>query len=199
MRDLLEVVGPRMAFRYRVLFMNLWLFAPVVERVLGGLPAGSAAIRTTTAATVFHAGIKDNMLPSRARAIVNFRIYPGESVESVIAHVRETVADPRVQVEPLEKQREPSSVSPTDSESFDRLRRTIRQVYPDAIPAPYLIFGGADARHFRRLSSNVYGFAPVRLEGDDFKRIHGTNERIDIDHLLDGVRFYAQLMRNFAG
>jgi carboxypeptidase PM20D1 len=199
MRQLLEELAPRMSLGYRVLFSNLWLFGPLVEQVLGGLPQGSAAIRTTTAPTLFHGGVKDNVLPSRARAVVNFRIYPGESIQSVVTRVRETVRDPRVEVRALPKQREPTDFSSAESESYALLSRTIRQIYPDAVVAPYLALGGTDSRYLRPIARDVYGFMPGRLRPEDFKRIHGKNERVAVDDFLDGVRFYAQLMRNGAG
>jgi carboxypeptidase PM20D1 len=167
-----------------------------VERLLEGIPAASATIRTTTAVTIFEAGVKDNVIPSRARAVVNFRILPGDSIASVVAHVKRTVDDPRVHVEALPKQREPSPPSVTEGEAWDLLARSIREVHPDAIVTPYLMLAGTDSRHFRGLTEAVYRFMPVRLTFDDTQRIHGTNERISIEGHADGVRFYRRLLEN---
>ena len=62
---------------------NLWLFGPVVRRQFLGAPATAAMLRTTTAVTMLRAGVKENVLPADAAAVVNFRIIPGESTESV--------------------------------------------------------------------------------------------------------------------
>src|SRR3712207_8073561 len=47
---------------------------------------------------------------------------------------------------------------------------------PEALVAPYLMSGGTDAKHFRRLGMRSYGFAPLRLPPDlDFTALfHGV-------------------------
>jgi len=196
MRELLERAAPRMPLGYRTAFRNLWLFGPLVERVLAAQPQAGATLRTTTAPTIFHAGVKDNVLPASARAVVNFRIYPGDSIRSVEQHVRRVVDDPRIELALSEKQREASGVSPSEGPAWDLLARSIRQIYPEAVVAPYLILGGTDARHFRRLSDAVYGFMPVHAPGSDIARAHGNDERIAVDAFRDALRFYTQLLEN---
>jgi carboxypeptidase PM20D1 len=196
---LFDHAGPEMAFGMRVLFANRWLFEPLLVRRLAANPGTNAAVRTTTAATIFEGGTKDNVLPVRARARVNFRILPGDSVAAVRAHVEEVVADPAISVTVLEPSAEPSPVSPTDSDGWRLVERTVRQAFPDAVVAPYLVTGGTDARHFAGLTPNVYRFAPTRLTLEDLKRVHGTNERLSVANYVELVRFYAQLLRNAAG
>ena len=196
---LLDHAGPEMAFGMRVLFANRWLFEPLLVRRLAANPNTNAAVRTTTAATIFEGGTKDNVLPIRARARVNFRILPGDSVAAVRRHVEEVVADPAITVTVLDPAAEPSPVSPTDSDGWRLVERTVRQAFPDAVVAPYLVTGGTDARHFAPLTPNVYRFAPTRLTLDDLKRVHGTNERLSVASYAELVRFYAQLLRNAAG
>ena len=195
-RALFDFVGPEMPFGMRLVFANLWLFEPLVVRQLSAQPSTNAAVRTTTAATMFEGSVKDNVLPSRARAVVNFRILPGDSVEGVLAHVRRVVEDPRVKVGTLGFLSEPSPVSRTDSEAWGVLQRSIRQVFPEALVAPYLMVGATDARYFAGLSDNVYRFMPLRLEREDLPRLHGRDERVSIQGYAGAVRFYAQYLRN---
>ncbi|MCP3097450.1 M20 family peptidase [Myxococcus sp. K15C18031901] len=197
-RELFERVGPEMSFGMRVLFANLWLTEPLVVAQLTSKPTTNAAVRTTTAATMFQAGVKDNVLPSRARAVVNFRILPGDSVEGVLAHVREVVDEPRVKVSTLAFQSEPSPVSPADSDDFRALERTIRQVFPQVLVSPYLNVAATDSRHFVGLSDNIYRFFPVHLQREDLSRVHGKDERIAVAGYVDVIRFYAQYLRNVA-
>jgi len=191
-------VGPEARFPYRIVFANLWLFRPAVEGALARIPAASATIRTTTALTIFNAGLKDNVIPSKARAVANFRILPGDSVESVLAHVARTVNDPRIQLRALPKQREPSALSRTDGEGWDLLARSIREVHPDTIVAPYLMLAGTDSRHFRNFTDAVYRFMPLRLTLEDTRRIHGTNERVSVEDYADLVRSYRRFLENAA-
>lgn len=193
-------VGPEMPFAQRMVFANLWLTRPLVIRTLAGAPSSNAMIRTTTAPTIFQAGTKENVLPSRARAVVNFRILPGDSVAGVVAHVRRTVADTSIRVRAMETfSSEPSPVSRTDGEPFRVLERSIRQAAPDAVVAPYLVVGGTDARHYAGLSDAVYRFMPVRMEQADLDRIHGTDERIAVRDYEAAIGFYRQLLLNAAG
>ncbi len=191
-------VGPEMNFLPRVLLANMWLTRPLVVRQLQAAPHTNALLRTTTAATIFEGGVKDNVLPSRARAVVNFRILPGDTVAGVLEHVRRTIADERVQVEVLKTTTvsEPSPVSGTDTPGYRVIERTIRELFPTVVVTPALVIGATDARHYTKLSPNVYRFLPAWLRPADLERIHGTNERISVENLAQFVKFYRQLIRN---
>lgn len=195
--QLFDRVGPEMPFAQRAVFANLWLTRPLVIRTLSAAPSSDAMVRTTTAPTIFQAGTKENVLPSRARAVVNFRILPGDSVRGVVAHVRRVVDDTGVHVRAMEGfSSEPSSVSRTDGEAYRVLERSIRQAAPDAVVAPYLVLGGTDARHYHALSDAVFRFLPVRMTPDDLDRIHGTDERISVRDYESAIQFYRQLLLN---
>jgi len=198
MRQFLGALGPEMEFPLRFVVANSDLLEPLLLRTLGASPSSNATIRTTTAVTMVQGGIKENVLPTSARAIVNFRILPGDSVQGVTEYVRRVIDDPRVAVALLEGSysRDPSPESRTDSEPFALLTRTIRETHPDTIVAPNLVLGGTDARYFHSLSENVYRFGPLHMGPDDLKRAHGTNERIGVDDYLDSVRFYIRLLQN---
>jgi carboxypeptidase PM20D1 len=196
---MLDYLGPEMPFTRRVALANRWLFDPLIERQFGALPEGNAMLRTTTAPTIFHAGVKENVLPSSASAVVNFRILPGDDVASVIEHVRRTIDDPRIEIEPLAFRSEPSPMSDLDSDSFWALQSTVQQIFPDAIFAPYLVVGGTDSRYYTDVTANVYRFNPMYLNRDDFRSVHGTDERVSLEACADMVRFYVQLIRQTVG
>lgn len=196
----LDYVGPEMALPNRAVVANRWLFAPLLLQQLGGTPLGNAAIRTTIAPTVATAGVKDNVLPTRASMTVNLRIHPNDKLDSAVEHLRSTIADERVSIRPLEPQRPPSPLSSTESTAFRQLQRTILEIYPSVVVAPFVVVAGTDASHYddRKLSRNVYRFVPWRLGKNDLKRIHGIDERLSRDDYLDMVRFYERLLRNTA-
>lgn len=199
-RRTLEYLGPEMPFPRRLALANLWLFGPLVERQYLAAPATAAAVRTTAAATVFHGGVKENVLPAGATAVVNFRLLPGDSVEGVTARVRRVIDDARVEVRPTaHAASEPSPVSGTHTPGFAAVQRALAEVAPDAIVAPYLVLGGTDARHYARLApSSVYRFTPVRMKAGDLEMIHGTNERMSLEDCALMVKFYARLLKNGA-
>ncbi|MGH7788870.1 MAG: M20 family peptidase [Candidatus Binatia bacterium] len=190
-----DFLGPEMDFAPRLVLANLWLFGPLVEWQMSASAQTNAPIRTTTAVTVFQSGVKDNVLPSSARAVVNFRILPGDTVASVLEHVRRTADDPAVQISVLGEGNDPSPVSDVDSAAFEHVARTVRATFPGVLVTPFLVLGATDARHYTALSPHIFRFAPSRMRPEDLARVHGTNERIGVQGYADMIRFYAELMR----
>jgi carboxypeptidase PM20D1 len=194
-RELFKRIGPRLSLAQRAVFANLWLTRPLLIRRLEQSPATNAMVRTTTAPTIFQAGTKDNVLPSYARAVVNFRILPGDTRATVAEHVRRAIDDHRVEIKTVGRfSVEPSAVSSTDTESFRTLERSIRSVAPDAIVAPYLVVVVTDARYYSDLSRNVFRFLPLRLTSRDLERMHGIDERIGIRQYEEAIRTYRQIV-----
>jgi carboxypeptidase PM20D1 len=194
-RDLFDYIGPELPFSARLVFGNLWLTEPLLRRQLAANPGTNAAMRTTTAVTMLSGSPKDNVLPSRAEAVVNFRLLPGDGPERVIEHVRAAIGDERVAVEPTREAREASAVSPVDSPDFERISRVVRQVFPEALVAPTLVLGGTDARHYGEVSQDVYRFGPYRFDPSDLARAHGIDERTSVAGHADAVRFFVQLLK----
>jgi carboxypeptidase PM20D1 len=197
--DMFDYLGPEMSFAPRLVMANRWLFGGVLMSQFGATPQGNALLRTTTAPTVLQAGVKENVLPSTAQALVNFRILPGDSVATVLEHVRRAVADPRIGVRALETTfSNPSAVTPVDAEPFQLLARTIRQVVPGTVVTPWLVVGATDSRHYAPLTPNVLRFVGATIGKDDLRRVHGTDERVGVRAYADEVRIYIQLLKNAA-
>lgn len=194
----LSTIGPRMSFGYRIVFANQWLFSPIIARVLAGIPDTNAVIRTTTAATMFNAGVKENVLPTSAKAVVNFRLLPGDSIDSVIQYAKDVIDDSRVKVEALPGASEASPISSTDSASYRTLRESILQVFghPNMVVTPFLTLGATDARHFARVADNSFRFLGLDISKEDLKRIHGAAERISTENYAQLARLYRQIMLN---
>jgi len=197
-RQLFTYLAPELPLPLRTAFANLWLFGPMVISTLEGNPGTNAAIRTTTAATMIEGSPKDNVLPSEAWAVVNFRILPGDTVDGVVEHVRRVVDDSRVEIAAIGTPREPSPVSDPDSSAFEALQRTIASIFPEAAVAPGLVLGGTDARHYQRVADDVFRFGPYVFGPGDLGRIHGIDERVSVAGHARAIRFYAQLLRRVA-
>ncbi|MBK8254435.1 MAG: M20 family peptidase [Polyangiaceae bacterium] len=195
---LFETLAPEMPFGNRLILSNLWLLSPIAKRVLSGSPATDAILRTTTAPTILEGSVKENVLPKRARAVVNFRILPGDSTQSVIEHVNRVISDSRVKVQVLQggTLKEPSSVSDLNGPGYKAIEKAIRQIVPDSIVAPSLVLGSTDSYQYQGVADGVYRFSPQRMKDEDRARFHGTNERVSVQNFGEHVRFYAQLIRN---
>ncbi len=199
MRDTLETAAPHMALFNRVVLSNLWLLEPVVRKQLEQIPTTAAAIRTTTALTIFNAGNKENVLPGKADATVNFRLLPGDTEASVLDHVRGAIANDKITVTPHDGNTNPPPVSRTDADSYRLLNRTIREIFPDVLVAPGLMVAATDSRNYLNVTDTIYRFTPVRATVEDLKRFHGTNERLSVSNYADMIRFYGWLLQNTAG
>lgn len=197
--ELFDVVAPELPFGQRLAMSNLWLLRPLVESMLAKGAATNALMRTTTALTIVNAGNKFNVLPGRAEAMVNFRILPGDTSESVLAFVKRVIADERIEVAVAETAFEPSRISSREAAGYRIVERAIREVFPDAVVAPGLTLQATDSRHFDPVAEQVYRFMPIRFKPEDLPRLHGTDERIAIDQLADMVRFYQRLLQLAAG
>ncbi|MGA0556248.1 M20 family peptidase [Larkinella sp. VNQ87] len=190
-------IGPEMPLGQRLVFANQWLFAPLIKQIMAQSNSGNATLRTTTAPTIFQAGVKDNVLPIEATATINFRILPGETVESVAERVREIVDDERIQVNVLKKFiSQPSPMSDPNALGFERIHQTIKGVFPGTVVTPYLTLGGTDSRFYARVCPQIFRFSPTPMNDEDTQRVHGTNERISLNDYQNMIRFYATLIRN---
>lgn len=197
-RGMVEAMAPYASFGIRMLLANLWLTGPLVQRKLSGSPLGSALLHTTTAPTMLSAGIKDNVLPPEASAVVNFRIRPGETVGSVTDRVRTIVSDTMIAVERMDSIGvDPSPVSDIRSSAYHLIESTIRGMAPgETLPVlPYLVMGGTDAKYWGAHSNHVFRFLAIPLGEGDQTRIHGVNERVAVADYATSVGFFARLLR----
>jgi len=192
--EMLLRVAPEMPLIARIPLANLWAFRPLIVRALQKNDRIGATLRTTTAATMVSGSPKENVLPIVARGLVNFRILPGDTPEMVLDHVRRTVDDTIVHVEG--RGREASPVADYKAPEFMVVEKTILQLFPRAVPVPFLMIGGTDTRHYEGLTRNVYRFNPIVATTELVSGAHGTNERVRADDFVRAARFYAQLIRN---
>jgi len=189
-------LSPKLDPRLRPVLTNLKVTGPLVSRLLAARPETNVMIRTTTAVTMVSGGVKPNVMPQEASAIVNFRILPGDSIESVIAHVRAVVGDD-IEVRPVGEMRsEPSRFSSVESEAWEVLSRSITETFPEASVAPWILTGATDSRYYGDFAGDVYGFAPFTGDMDSLGTIHGTDERIRTSDAERAVSFFCRLIRN---
>jgi len=195
-KEFFNFVGPELSWEKKLVLANLWLTEPWLKRELAKSPLTDSMIRTTQATTIFHAGATENVLPTQAQAIINFRLISGDTIEAVIARVGKVIDDARVKIAALPFSIDPSPISSTDAVGFKLVRRTISQVAPHTIVAPFLTIAATDTRHYAKLTKQTYRFMPITIRSDDAKRIHGVDERISTEDYERCIRFYVQLIKN---
>ena len=193
--DLFAAAAQDMGFTSRMALANLWLFRPLVEAQLAG--AGDAMIRTTTAPTMMSGSVKENVLPQRAVALVNFRLHPNDTFEDLMRHVA-TVTE---EIEGLEIaprgegiSSAASPVSPSDDRNFAVLAAVASRVGGGANTGPALVLGGTDARLASKISDGVYRFQPSLVSMSEVAGFHGTNERLSVANVGRMAEGYAQII-----
>jgi len=199
MAEGLDAMAPHAPFTFRIVLANRWLFDPIIEMALSGAGPANAMLRTTTAATMLSASIKENVLPIEAIATFNFRLHPRDTAEDVAAHLKEVIQDDEIEIRQTGNESAASSVSSTQSEGFRDIAAAARDVVASAIVMPGLTVGGTDSRHFSQIAKDAYRFNPVIVTIDDVAGFHGTNERISIENLERATRFYLRLIQRSAG
>lgn len=182
--------APEFGFVNRLLFANQWLFRSVLEGELAKANTTNALLRTTTAPTMLSASPQENVLAGEARAVVNFRLHPRDTIEGVIAHVDSVIADERVRVEQRGWSIEASPVSSAESDGFKLIRAATEAVHGEVLVVPGLTIAATDARNYGPLARDAYRFIPLRFGPDDVARLHGDNERV-------GVEDYARLVQTY--
>ncbi|MEQ2205643.1 hypothetical protein XENOCAPTIV_006996, partial [Xenoophorus captivus] len=112
--------------------LNIW-----PTRVLERKPLTNAFVRTTTAVTMFNAGVKVNIIPSLAEAHVNLRIHSAHSLQEVLDFIQDTVGDERVEIELIDGF-DPLPISCSDEQSFgfQIIKKTVLDMFPTLTVAP---------------------------------------------------------------
>ncbi|WP_240989118.1 M20 family peptidase [Salipiger mangrovisoli] len=159
-----------------------------------------AMLHTTIAVTMFNAGIKDNVLPPAATAVVNFRPMPGDTPDVIIDHVRKAIDDDRITITDISASTPATAVADPDGPGYKALEKTIRQIWGnDLIVAPFFVIGGSDSKHFqaRAFAPDVYTITGIQLDSmKEFAGFHGVNERIKVDEYGKTIGFFYQIMTN---
>ncbi|KAM5201947.1 N-fatty-acyl-amino acid synthase/hydrolase PM20D1 isoform 3-T3 [Hipposideros larvatus] len=198
LKRLLQQLANEFSFPTNIVLNNLWLFWPLVRRLMDRNYVMNALLRTTTAITMFNSGVKVNVIPSVAQATVNFRIHPAQTVQEVLELVKNTVADDRVQFHVLNAH-EPLPDSPSDDQAlgYQLLLQTLQSVFPEInIVAPASCIANTDSRHYANLTAGIYRFNPIYVQPQDFRSIHGLNEKISVQAYETQVKFIFEFIQN---
>ena len=192
--EMFDTLGRHSSFLYRMIFANMWCFGWVID-LLGKLQGGdiNALVRTTVAFTQASGSSASNVIPPEATLVSNLRLNPEDTVESALAHLKEIVDDEKVEITALRGQN-PSRISRTDCEGYDRVVNAVVSTWRGCIPTPYLMVQCSDSRHWGRISDRVYRFSAMDLTKEERASIHGNNERIRFECVHKSCEFFIRMM-----
>jgi carboxypeptidase PM20D1 len=177
----------------KVLFANLWIFMPLVK-VIAKLSGGEflSMFKTTQAFTLAKGSDASNVLPSEAKIGINYRLRPFETSDMIVSRIKKIIKNEDIEVV-IRSVSEATSISLVD-EQFDLIKKAIKQTWPDVLVAPYLMVATTDSRHYHEISEHVYKFSPMDVSKADLAKIHGLDEDITIENVINGVNFYINLL-----
>lgn len=196
--DLIRTLAGDGGFPMRMLVANAWLFGPVVAGEAAKSPQTAALLRTTVAPTMLEGSPKENVLPERATALINYRLHPRDTAVAVLARARRAVRGLPVEVNWASPPSEATRPASTDGAAW-RLLATVAERSTGARPAPNLVNGATDSRHMAVLTSDVYRFLPVLIADTELEGFHGTNERLSVENVGRAANAYAVLIATAAG
>jgi acetylornithine deacetylase/succinyl-diaminopimelate desuccinylase-like protein len=160
-------------------------------------PSWNATMRTTCVATMLEGGHATNALPQRARANVNCRIFPGVSAESVQHKLEELIADPAVKVSMTESRGPTPPPPPLTPKVLGPFQKLTAQFWPGLPVLPLLQAGATDGEFTNAAGIPTYGLMPI-FAGPDLGNIHGLNEYVGVQTLLEGRDFLYRLVKIYA-
>jgi acetylornithine deacetylase/succinyl-diaminopimelate desuccinylase-like protein len=164
---------------------------------LSAKPPYNAQLRTTCVATELTAGHAENALPQLARATVNCRIVPGETVESVRATLDRVLGSPHIQLS-LAQRDTPSSPSALYPELVAAIEKVSARFWPGIPVLPTMSAGATDSRFLRNAGIPTYGHSGLAQDIFDV-RAHGKDERVMVKAFDDGQRYLYELVKEIAG
>ena len=194
--NLLKNICDEMGFAVKMAVTNLWLFKPLLLKVLAAGDTTNAMIRTTTAVTMAKGSDAPNVLPQTAELVVNARVLPGNTPDDMKAHLQAACTGINATVTPMLVE-QPSPISEMDSKGYRKLLEIIGEVYPNAIPTPYLVLGGTDARKYYNVCNCVYRFTPALINDEQKGTMHAADEHISVDNIKRMVVFFEKLISGF--
>ena len=122
------------------------------------------------------------------------RLNPYDNIDSALEYLKKTIGDDKVELS-LIYGANPSRISVTEGEGWDKITRSVASTWKGAIVSPYLMVQCSDSCHWGRISDRVYRFSAMDLTSEERATIHGNNEHIRIDCAMRAVEFYIRLMK----
>ena len=188
---------PYMSFPMNFLFGNIGIFAPVIKKIMMGIPAASAMLSTGLSFTSVTAGdTRDPQIRAKTAETTMFlRCVREEDLYRGLEKIKAIGAKYGVSIEQVER----DYCQPTDfeGEAYKIVESQLRENFPDVAVVPFLLTAGTDARRFTDVADHILRFAPIDLNKKQFATIHGDDEHIGVENIGQCVVFYKDLVRRF--
>jgi carboxypeptidase PM20D1 len=187
-KELVCALTPYMKGSYKFIFSNRWLFGPIAKAILKKRPMLAAMMHTTIAATMASGSKSSNVLPQRAKAVLHVRIAPWNTIDYVQDYIQTTIGE-HIKVKATVATA-PTKISRTNSEAYRKVESAARNTLRNLKIVPYMTTVTTDSRFYEPITDSIFRFVPFRSIQEDISGMHGTNERLKLDSLLEGINFF---------
>ena len=190
-----SALAPYASFGLKLVLGNLWLFGPLMKRVLPAIsPQAGAMLQTTIAFTTQSGSDACNVIPQKATLGANMRFIPHQGEKESLAIIRQLAQKHGLEMEIIHSN---DFTPPVDihGDAYRLVEREIRRTFPGLACSPYVMTGATDAQFYQPICKNCIRFAPVIFGPEQMKGMHGLNENIEYHCLPGAVRFYQNLIR----
>ena len=186
---------PYMSFPLNFLFGNIGVFAPIIKKIMMGIPAANAMLSTGLSFTTLDAGDSRDpqMRAKTAETTMFLRCVREDDLYDGLKKIKKIAEKYGVDIEETER----DYCKPTDfnGETYKRVEALLHNNFPDVAVVPFLLTAGTDARRFTDVADSILRFAPIDLNKKQFASIHGENEHIGIKNIGECVVFYKDLIK----
>lgn len=193
-KAMFETLSPYAGFGMKLLFGNLWLFEPLMMKVLPMVSAQAGAMLKTTVAFTMQSGSDAaNVLPQEASVWANMRFIPHQGKDESLAIMKKLAKKYGLETEVIwaADYTEPVDIK---GEAWNTVVTAINETFPGLAHSPYVMTGGTDCQFYQEICDNCIRFAPVIFGPEQMKGMHGLNENIEINCLPGAVDFYKKLI-----
>ncbi len=161
-------------------------------------PLWNSMLRDTIAPTMLTAGVRANVIPSEARAMLNVRLLPGDTIDVLVGELTKLVNDPQIRFEVQSDAGLAAPPSSLESDFYATITKAATQEFSGAPVLPFMSAGATDSAQLRLHNVQAYGVSPFPMTDADSRRMHADDERIPLASFDKGVAFLARIVAEFA-
>lgn len=188
-----EHLAPYCGFLMKMLFCNLWLFGPMLKKVMPSINAQAGGlIGTTCTFNEIQGSTSDKICTAKAF------LRPVDEIDfhHDLTKFKEIAAKYDIAVEEPDGNEYHIPADMTKPQ-FAYTKDCIAKIFPQYPVSPFILPAGTDARTLTDVCPCVLRFAPIRLSKEQLDSVHAENENIDLDAVAAAVAFYKEFVRNY--
>jgi len=169
------------------------------QRVISDMsPLWNSMMRDSIAPTILAGGIANNVIPAEARANLNVRLLPGDTIDTLMNELNRLVNDPAVKLELQPTAGLAAPPSSLENEFYGLISKVTSQEFGGAPALPFQSTWLTDSAQLRLHNVQAYGLVPFPLTSEDLKRMHADDERLPLSAFNKGVDVLTKIVAQFA-